>query len=77
MPRLILLFLLFILIVGFPLSTVGAVENEPWLQDAYPTPYASPTTLEVNIETAHWLIIGAAVIVLIIFVGVAFRRPKS
>lgn len=77
MPRLVFWFLLIVLVLGLPLNVASATENATWLDDAYPTPYAGPVLQTTGTNAAHWLIIGAFVIVLIIFLGVAFRRPKS
>jgi hypothetical protein len=71
-----LLFLLIVFISSIPSGIVVAVEGETWMDDAYPTSDVS-TTLVTGSDTAHWLIVGALVIVLIIFAGVVLRRPKS
>jgi hypothetical protein len=76
MPRLVMLFLFIIMISGFPLEIASASEGGNWHNGAYPTPYVGPV-FETGTNVAHWLIVGAFVIVLIVFLGVAFRRPKS
>jgi hypothetical protein len=76
LPRWILLFLVITLILSFPLISANAVQGNTWLEGPYPTPYIEPN-LETDTASAQWLIVGALVIVVIIFGGVALRRRKS
>ena len=74
--RWILMFFLITFVISFPLGIVSAMDVGAWFDDPYPTPIVEPVP-EADAATAHWLIVGAFVIVLIIFGGVALRRQKS
>jgi len=75
-PRRILLFVLIALILIPLLGVACAFEGGTNSNVAYPVPGIDPT-IQTHSGAAHWLIVGAVVIVVIIFGGVALRRNKS
>ena len=73
--RIILVVLIALILIIF-LGVSCASDINSNLGAAYPPPDVG-LTLETHSEAAHWLILGAAVIVVIIFGSVALRRNKS
>jgi hypothetical protein len=71
---LILMFLLSL--ASLPIMVVSANQGGGLFDDPYPTPEVV-TQVSGNMEKSVGLILGAALIVLIIFGGVVIRRIKS
>ena len=74
--RWILLILWLALIFSFPFGVAYAESKGIGLGGIDPTPYLGPV-INTEVENAHWLILGAAIIVIIIFAGVLLHRQKS
>jgi hypothetical protein len=70
----ILMFLLSL--ASLPIMVVSANQGEGLFEDPYPTPEVI-TQVSGNMEKSVGLILGAALIVLVIFGGVIIRRIKS
>ena len=74
--RCILTFIFLSLIVWVPIDVAHATQGGVLFDDPYPTPEIV-TQVNGNTEKSIGLILGAGLIVVVIFGGVLYRRIKS
>ena len=74
--RWVYLLLILLVLVGFPIYAAHATQGVIQIDDPYPTVDVVAQVSD-HTEVSMGLILGAGLIVVVIFVGVIFRRVKS